>query len=524
MEKILQQSFTEEQQKESQIIKQYINNNKNYLQTHYIKQQPIFYYNTETSKVNMHDNLFNSNYNSIYDFLVKLIFGFSGYGIKYCYIDADNYFICEGNFQNSKLNGFGIIYYDNKNKYQEGIFKDNEFINGIYYNTNQLKILQGTFKKDKLNGKNCKRFYPITIQHGEFKDNYLYSGFGYLREDPTSKTTKELNTEQINQDKKIYNLERNKENPNIKTLIFYGKTIGLDRDIVINIDKNNIATLQDEPLTKEEIDKIKKFFKSISIKQLDTFDDYLAMLYYCIIMDSEKYKDLNILIPDMYKYEEIIQTIKIINQIPQEKRKGKYVVPCGWLIKDHQVNLIIDFDNNIFEIINTGEFVNQEVIDELQQELRNNFKGENWIVCENNITRQSTGNCVIASNIVATEKVMLEQKIQEHNKKKIVYSQQDEKLNYLNTKLKIEKILNTKKRNISINKIVNDFYKLYSKQTEKIVKNLKQEITNLEQEQKTLIKNMFLLNQRVLEQFGGYFIKKMDENITTKQKYIRIAL
>ena len=78
MEKIVQQPFTEEQQKESQIIKQYINSNKNYLQTHYIKQQPIFYYNTETSKVNMHDNLFNSNYNGIYDFLVKLIFGFSG--------------------------------------------------------------------------------------------------------------------------------------------------------------------------------------------------------------------------------------------------------------------------------------------------------------------------------------------------------------------------------------------------------------------------------------------------------------
>ena len=126
--------------------------------------------------------------------------------------------------------------------------------------------------------------------------------------------------------------------------------------------------------------------------------------------------------PDKYKYyfktsKEVEQTLNLINQIPQEKRKGKYIVPCIWLRKKHQVNLKINFDNKILEIVNTGNNVDLDVINKLQQELRSNFKEDSWVVYENHIIQQSTANCVIASNIVATEEVILEERVDGYNKK-----------------------------------------------------------------------------------------------------------
>lgn len=92
--------------------------------------------------------------------------------------------------------------------------------------------------------------------------------------------------EKINKNNKIYTLERNEENPNIRTITFYttNPKIGLDRNIKIHIDENNIATLQSENgepivLTEEEISKIKKFFTNIPKEQLNGFDNYLAILY-----------------------------------------------------------------------------------------------------------------------------------------------------------------------------------------------------------------------------------------------------
>ena len=301
---------------------------------------------------------------------------------------------------------------------KEMVSSDNNIYTLKYLN-NQLLI------KDKINLENGLQntiFYNTlhTIQQGKFKDGYLYSGSAHLRRDPEDKSMK-----QINLDNKIYTLNRDEDN-NTRTLTFYGKAIDLEDgvELQMTIDKNNIATLQGEPLTENKTDKIKAFFNNIPVKQLSDFDDYLATLYYTTIMNKEEYKDTNILIPDLCKYnykegEEVDQTIAIINQIPQDKRKGKYIVPCNWLRLGHQVNLRIDFDNKICEIVNTGgyAFIDETVINNLQQELREQFEGEEWVVYENNIMRQSTGNCVIASNITATEKTVVEKQVEEYNKK-----------------------------------------------------------------------------------------------------------
>ena len=184
--------------------------------------------------------------------------------------------------------------------------------------------MEGTFITDEdgctvLNGQNCKHYRNITIQHGEFEDSYLYSGSAYLREDPTGKSIEQLNNEQINPNNKIYTLTRDETNSNIRILTFHTKhpKIGLDRNIQIQIDENNIAILRGEPLTEDETDKIKAFFNSIPIEQLQYFDDYLAILYYATIMNKKKYRDTNILIADLCKYdykkgEEVDQSIDIM--------------------------------------------------------------------------------------------------------------------------------------------------------------------------------------------------------------------
>ena len=180
------------------------------------------------------------------------------------------------------------------------------------------------------------------------------------------------------------------------------------------------------------------------------FDEYLATLYYTTITNKEEYKDINILMPDLCEYnhktnKEVEQTKNLINKIPQEKRNGKYIVPCIWLENAHQVNLIIDFDNKIFEIINTGANVDQNVIDGLQQELRSYFKENNWVVYENNMVQQSNGNCVIASNIVTTEKVMLEKQVEEYNERINKLREVDKKINDLQQPEKQQQTINQQK-------------------------------------------------------------------------------
>lgn len=102
-------------------------------------------------------------------------------------------------------------------------------------------------------------------------------------------------------------------------------------------------------------------------------------------MNKEEYKDINILIPDICEYMYILlyehemvkqQTIKIINKISEENRNGKYIIPCLWLEDKHQVNLMVDFDNKICEIVNTGRRIDKRAINKLQEELRTEFWGK----------------------------------------------------------------------------------------------------------------------------------------------------
>lgn len=90
----------------------------------------------------------------------------------------------KGNFNEGKKQGFGIQYYDNGEEENNGIYKNNEFVFGYYYNKDNekyRKIFEGTFK--------IKNNYVIgegiitgrgEIYKGEFK-NFEKHGFGELK-------------------------------------------------------------------------------------------------------------------------------------------------------------------------------------------------------------------------------------------------------------------------------------------------------------------------------------------------------
>ena len=66
---------------------------------------------------------------------------------------------------------------------------------------------------------------------------------------------------------------------------------------------------------------------NIPKEQLKGFDDCLSYLFYFKLIEE----NTNILIPDLCEYyfktsKEVEQTLNLINQIPQEKRKGKYTI------------------------------------------------------------------------------------------------------------------------------------------------------------------------------------------------------
>ena len=154
-------------------------------------------------------------------------------------------------------------YSDGKTLLYIGTFKNNELINSKCYDNHGLLCKDGNLKffnkKYVLNGYG-KEYHLITIQQGEFGNDSPYSISAFLRDDPTGKTIEEINNEEINPDNKIYTLEREKENPDKRIITFYGNVIGLDRDIQINIDENNIVTLQtidgkSTELTKNEKNK-----------------------------------------------------------------------------------------------------------------------------------------------------------------------------------------------------------------------------------------------------------------------------
>ena len=73
--------------------------------------------------------------------------------------------------------------------------------------------------------------------------------------------------------------------------------IGLDKENVIQKDKNGIVSLQGELFTNDEKQIIKNYVKNTKVEELDKNPE-LVTLYYSIIMDKKQYPDINILMPD----------------------------------------------------------------------------------------------------------------------------------------------------------------------------------------------------------------------------------
>ena len=452
----------------------------------------------------------------------------------------------EGTFKDDKLNGEGKCYYENETPYLIGNF-ENDKLNGYdeAYNMYGEILEKGNFKYNKLDGE-CICYHPVTIKHGEFINNWLYSGSGYLRKDPNYTTIEERNNEQINPENKIYTLERDIDNPNKKRLIFYTThpQIGLDRNIVINIDENNIATLQTidgEPLLLTETEKIQKFFKNMSLKQVQYFDERLSPLFYTPIINQIKYPNITVLLPDVHEYhykenKDITQTMDILNKIPQDKRNGKYIIPCMWLKSGHQVNLIIDFDKKICEIINTA--VDTYAIDKntmlnLKKALNKEFSDKNWCVYENNTMYQSTGNCYIASNIVATEKTVVGDKVKEYNKKKEKLIKADKKIKkYKKQYEDFKKHLSAKDIGYEtlVKKVFNKCQKVLKKENKteiddksklnfllnKTGKKL-EHLNNAEQQDKNKIKQYERIQEQIKQALDLLYIKELKEQIKEKE-------
>ena len=180
--------------------------------------------------------------------------------------------IYNGKFnQNNGFTGYVNSFHNNGNISYCSNLKNNNLDGYCIAHRNDGTILfSGVFKNSCFDGKDNKEYNPLTIQYGKFKNSCLYSGSVYLREDLTGKTVEELNAEQINPDKKIYTLERDKENPDIRTITYYGRAIGLEEDIELQmtINENNIVTslnifkneeqLKDEKEIENITNKIKK--------------------------------------------------------------------------------------------------------------------------------------------------------------------------------------------------------------------------------------------------------------------------
>ena len=82
---------------------------------------------------------------------------YHGFGKGKLFQDKYSEFLYEGNFINGKMEGYGVIYYeDRKRIFYDGSFKNNDLYgNGIIYYINNSKKIEGKF--DTLN--KCKGIY-----------------------------------------------------------------------------------------------------------------------------------------------------------------------------------------------------------------------------------------------------------------------------------------------------------------------------------------------------------------------------
>jgi len=106
-------------------------------------------------------------------------------GILYYNDGSKNY---EGNFLNNLYNGEGILYFKGENKVLfNGIFKDGKYVNGTLYFNDGYKQYEGDFFNNNYNGKgtlfykgNNEKYYVGAFNIGEFKYGILYTPKGEI--------------------------------------------------------------------------------------------------------------------------------------------------------------------------------------------------------------------------------------------------------------------------------------------------------------------------------------------------------
>jgi len=109
-------------------------------------------------------------------------------GKSLTFYGENDYIIYKGDFASFKYNGEGRLYFKGENKILfNGIFKDDEFSNGIFYYDDGSKQYEGEFFNNTYNGKgklffkgNNDKYYIGTFNKGEFKYGTLYKPKGKI--------------------------------------------------------------------------------------------------------------------------------------------------------------------------------------------------------------------------------------------------------------------------------------------------------------------------------------------------------
>ena len=119
------------------------------------KRRRKAFYSEDKIKKNRYGILYNENDEEIY--VGPLLDGIpkKGKSIIIYSEDDNNYILYKGNFESFKYNGKGTLYFENGYIYEEnkikfdGIFRNNDYLEGILYNRSGFKEYEGEFKENK---------------------------------------------------------------------------------------------------------------------------------------------------------------------------------------------------------------------------------------------------------------------------------------------------------------------------------------------------------------------------------------
>ena len=317
--------FTQAEQEKLNKIKQYIEDNKQFIKTTTGKTL-VFYYDEESCEIKIRKDT-----------------KFTGVAVIYDFNDVK-----EGNFENEKLSEYNVLCDKSEIKIFEGVFQNYLPQKGTFYDENGKKIKEGWFENYALNGL-AKRYCSTTIQTGIFKDDYLYFGSSYFKNDNENKTIVGYNIEEIDENEIIYTLTRDETNSKQRILTFYTKhpKIGLDRNIQIHIDENNIATLQTTDGETTTIQEFETYVNSF-LNQYNTEIERIIMnelLYQNLINDVKKPENIQ---------ENVDEKVETLDKSLQQKNiedkisKIKEDVKTLQIKKENFVRLILLLRERLF--------------------------------------------------------------------------------------------------------------------------------------------------------------------------------